>query len=351
MTSMFKVVLAISVLTSGCDILPGLRKATDGGPNADGAAPSSRGPAQDGDGSDAVDGSGAATAGGLDVSRRAAGAGGQGSSPGGQGPSSGELPGTSDGGTSAGSATLVASDGGASLWLISGDASAPGVASPTALSTVTFPTGQVISWPTVDSGVPTPLATFTAPQVAAADTTSLVLARDATGSVSSRAGCGEPPSCFLRASISTASGRKYAASLSSAYPEDTCARDLVGENKNVILIGDSYPRTAAGEACSPARPQMTLAFFMPSAVVGRRFLTSDYWLADDGFNSQWHLAGAPGTDSGDYVPEPGLVSRLDLFLSALTSGGEAFGQLSVPLHHSVSGAPALGFVAFDVRIR
>jgi hypothetical protein len=160
-------------------------------------------------------------------------------------------------------------------------------------------------------------------------------------------GCGEPSLCYLRAAITTGAGRTYTARLSTAYPNDTCARDIIDDGKN-LLIGDPGGRLA-GWVCSRTAPQVTVGFLIPTSIFETHF--ERVWTAYDGFRSQWTIAdGAPG-DDGLYVPAPRNTSTLDLLWYAPVANGEAYGSLVVPLRNKATGTPALGEVIFDVRIR
>lgn len=160
-------------------------------------------------------------------------------------------------------------------------------------------------------------------------------------------GCGEPPRCYLRAAILTASGRLYTARLSSAYPQDTCARDIIDDGKN-ILIGDSHGRFGHS-MCARSSPQITVGFLLPNQVFGT--VVESQWTSRDGFRSEWAIAnGAPG-DNGAYLPAPDNVSTVDLLWFGRFRLGEGYGSLFVPLRNMATGAAAIGALIFDVQIR
>jgi hypothetical protein len=147
--------------------------------------------------------------------------------------------------------------------------------------------------------------------------------------------------------IMTAAGRLYTARLGATYPSDSCARDVIDDGKNV-LVGD--PNGRFGDLrCSTSSPQITVGFLIPSQVLGTTI--ERRWLADDGFRSQWTIADGAPADNGLYVPELSKTSTLDLLWLGRFSKGEAYGSLVVPLRNMATGAPALGELLFDVRIR
>jgi hypothetical protein len=174
----------------------------------------------------------------------------------------------------------------------------------------------------------------------------LALAR-ALSSAPGPKGCGEPPLCFLRVAISTSTGRLYTARLSSTYPADACGRDVVNDGKDV-LIGDSHGRFGNLQ-CSPTTPQIAVGFLIPNEVFGSEI--ERQWSAGDGFRSQWTIIHGAAADTGLYLPAPGARSTMDMLWFGRFSKGEAYGTLVVPLRNQTTGAPALGELLFDVRIR
>lgn len=180
-----------------------------------------------------------------------------------------------------------------------------------------------------------------------ADSTTDALALMTPGSEVGTNGCGEPPTCYLRTIIATASGRLYSASLSKNYPKDSCVTKAI-DCDHVILVGDSHPRYS-DRACSPDTPSVSLGFLLPQ-YLAFGWQAGQIWESTNGFRSEWTLNNA-GADSGAYEPIPGQISKLWPAWTRYFAGGEIYGELLVPLRHRDSHRLALGFALFDIRVR
>jgi hypothetical protein len=160
-------------------------------------------------------------------------------------------------------------------------------------------------------------------------------------------GCGEPPACYLRMIIATARGRVYSARMSGSYPKDSCVTKAI-DCDGVVLIGD--PNSRYGDAlCSAGSPQITLGFLVPQGLFFS-WRVGQVWESTSGFRSEWTLIDA-GDDSGAYEPMPGQTSKLWPAWARFLADGEIYGELLVPLRHSVKHTLAIGFALFDIRVR
>jgi hypothetical protein len=181
---------------------------------------------------------------------------------------------------------------------------------------------------------------------ASASFQSLALAEPSRSEVGAE-GCGEPPTCYLRMVIATARGHVYAASMSKAYPNDSCVTKTI-ESDGAVLVGDSHARFA-DLSCEVGSPQVTLGFLLPQRLL-YSWQAGQLWESTSGFRSEWSLVDA-GDDSGIYEPIPGLVSKLWPAWARVVVGGEIYGELLVPLRHTVKHSLAIGFALFDIRVR
>jgi hypothetical protein len=160
-------------------------------------------------------------------------------------------------------------------------------------------------------------------------------------------GCGEPPTCYLRTIVATGHGRVYSARMSKSYPKDSCVTKVIDCDHDV-LIGDSKARF--GDAtCTATSPQITLGFLLPQSLLFS-WSNGQIWESTSGFKSEWTLSDA-GTDSGAYEPIPGLTAKLWPAWSRFYGNGEVYGELLVPLRHTVTHELAVGFALFDIRVR
>lgn len=160
-------------------------------------------------------------------------------------------------------------------------------------------------------------------------------------------GCGEPPTCYLRTIIATAAGHLYSTRMSRSYPMDSCVTKTV-DCDGAVLIGDSNARF--GDAlCGAASPQITLGFLVPQGLVFS-WQAGQVWESTSGFRSEWTIIDAGG-DSGAYEPIPGQLSKLWPAWTRFFAGGEIYGELLVPLRHTVKHTLAIGFALFDIRVR
>jgi hypothetical protein len=175
----------------------------------------------------------------------------------------------------------------------------------------------------------------------------LALAGDARTIEVPGTACGEPPTCYLRTIIATARGHVYGASDSAAYPHDTCVTKTVDCDQSV-LVGDPIARFA-DNACRAASPQISLGFLLPQSLLFGWY-AGQLWQSTSGFRSEWTIVNG-GVDSGAYEPMPGYTSKLWPAWSRYYAGGEFYGELLVPLRHSVTHTPAIGFALFDIRVR
>lgn len=161
------------------------------------------------------------------------------------------------------------------------------------------------------------------------------------------AGCGEPPTCYFRTVIATAQGRVYSAKMSKAYPKDSCVTKAI-DCDGAVLIGDSNGRF--GDAlCGAGSPQITLGFLVPQGLFFS-WQGGQVWESTSGFRSEWTLVDA-GDDSGTYEPIPGQTAKLWPAWTRFLAGGEIYGELLVPLRHTVKHTLAIGFALFDIRVR
>ena len=160
-------------------------------------------------------------------------------------------------------------------------------------------------------------------------------------------GCGEPPTCYLRTTIATAQGHVYSVRMSKSYPKDSCVTTSI-DSDGTVLVGDSNARFS-DIACDAATPQITLGFLVSPGLFSS-WQSGQVWESTSGFRSEWTLADA-GDDSGAYEPIPGRTSKLWPAWSRFNVGGEIYGELLVPLRHTVKHTLAIGFALFDIRVR
>jgi hypothetical protein len=180
------------------------------------------------------------------------------------------------------------------------------------------------------------------------DAAALALASEPSGAVDAGvSACREPPSCYLRTMIVTRRGHVYSARLSTSSPKDSCVTKVISCDHNV-LVGDSKGRFA-DTMCGSASPQITFGFLVPQTLLFG-WTSGQVWESTSGFKSEWTLAGA-GDDSGSYEPAPGFTSKLWPLWSRFFAGGEVYGEMFVPLRHSMTHELALGFALFDIRVR
>jgi len=215
------------------------------------------------------------------------------------------------------------------------------------LGALTFGNGLTIALPTAGD-IPFPVKSEAVPP-ANPSTGALALSPSLVAGTS-RNGCGESPSCIIRTSITTVAGRSYGAMYSTSYPSDSCGRDIV-DDKASVLIGDSLRSGLPGHLCTTETPQITVGALIPTLVASTLRTQNGVWSSNDGFRSQWRLANGLSVDNGDYVPSPGGLSQIEVWWFVPLSGGEAYGQLQVPLRHTITGASAVGYMLFDVRVR
>lgn len=181
---------------------------------------------------------------------------------------------------------------------------------------------------------------------ASATSQALALAGDArTMEVSDE--CGEPPTCYLRTIIATRHGHIYRARLSQHYSQDSCVTKVIDCERSV-LVGDSNGRF--GDAmCSGTTPQITFGFVVPETLFFG-WQNGQVWKSTNGFKSEWTLSGA-GNDDGSYEPIPGFTSKIWPLYARFFAGGEVYGEMLVPLRHTMTHELAIGFALFDIRVR
>jgi hypothetical protein len=160
-------------------------------------------------------------------------------------------------------------------------------------------------------------------------------------------GCGEPSTCYLRTIIATFSGHVYAARMSTDYPTDTCVTKTI-DCDHAVLVGDPTARFG-DDACRAGTPQISVGFLVPQSLLFG-WNIGQVWESTAGFRSEWELVNAGG-DSGSYEPIPGRTAKLWPAWSRYYWGGEIYGELLVPLRHTKTHAPAIGFALFDIRVR
>jgi hypothetical protein len=198
----------------------------------------------------------------------------------------------------------------------------------------------------VDGTLPFSFPSPTSLPPASTSSSGLALASDAR-TEAGVVGCGEPPTCYLRTIIATAGGRVYSARMSKSYPKDSCVTKAI-DCDGAVLIGDSNGRF--GDAlCSADSPEITLGFLIPQGLFFS-WQAGQVWESTSGFRSEWTLVDA-GVDSGAYEPIPGQISKLWPAWTRFLAGGEIYGELLVPLRHTVKHTLAIGFALFDIRVR
>jgi hypothetical protein len=203
-----------------------------------------------------------------------------------------------------------------------------------------------------DAGVGPDALGFTFPDPsslppASDNSASLALANDLRTMEVGGPGCGEPPTCYLRTIVATGHGRVYSATMSKAYPSDSCVTQVIDSDHDV-LIGDSKARF--GDAtCTATSPEITLGFLLPQSLLFS-WNNGQIWESTSGFKSEWTLSSA-GIDSGTYKPIPGLTAKLWPAWSRFYWNGELYGELLVALRHTVTHELAVGFALFDIRVR